>query len=160
MDGRSSSPHIKAHSSGCQDDFLDVCTCEVGAAWAESSARLSAAVGSAAGAAETAGHLLLPPMKRVARLGPTSQPLLLPARSHTFKVRAGTAEASRAQPLLRTKVSFFGALFLSRPLTAARISLTSVQKDLHLHSAAAIQREDVWSVRVIKTSPRNERLSV
>ena len=62
------------------------CTCEAGGVpAAESSAQLSAAVADAAGAAETAGHLLLPPMKRVARLrvagrsGRPSQPLLLAA---------------------------------------------------------------------------------
>ena len=85
---------------------------------AESSARLSAAVADAAGAAETAGHLLRP-MKRVSGVARLLRSSRFLCCSHQqppqFKVRARTAEASSTQPL---KTFFWHFCFALRPALA------------------------------------------
>ena len=171
MDGRSSSPHLTLNHTlevRYRGDFQDG---GVGAPRAECSAQLSAAVADAAGAAETAGPLLLPPMKRVARLrvagrsGRPSQPLLLAAthsRSEQGLQRPLELSLfSEDQSVTFLTPCFWAALSHCCPnisswclskLPSKEICSCSTQRP------SSVRRKDVWSMRPIKMSLGNEQM--
>ena len=129
---------------------------------AEFSARLSAAVADAAGAAETAGHLL-PPTKREGGLvggglrGCADPPNLCCSQlAATIQGRGGDCRGYQSSAS-HDQVSIFGlffcwwaTIFPSQNIMMYRAHFLPCKK---IFTSRAQRREDVKSMRAIKTSP-------